>query len=282
VAEQPVSPAEVAHATGRTDIDEKASPARVYDYFLGGTNNYAVDRVWADRAEARYKEAGQDIRHMYRSNRGAVRRAVEYAIREHGIRQIVDIGSGLPTVGNVHEVADDVAPGRCSVLYVDNETIAHAHSDILLDRTADRGRHRAVFADLLDFEELWDNVLEEQVIRADEPVLLMVMAVLHFIGDSERAHAAMAFYRDMLPPGSLLAVSHGTFDGATPEFNDLIKQYGQTTTNAFMRTREEILAFFGDFPLVTPLDYTSHWLNPDPPRVEPWRTHCVAGIGQKA
>jgi S-adenosyl methyltransferase len=281
VTEQPVSPAEVAKVTGRTDVDEKASPARVYDFFLGGTNNYAVDRVWAERAEARYKEAGQDIRHMYRANRGAVRRAVEHAIREHGIRQIIDIGSGLPTVGNVHEVADEVAPGECSVLYVDNETIAHAHSDILLGRTADRARHRAVFANLLEFDTLWDKIVAEQVIRADEPVLLMVMAVLHFIGDTGRAHAAMAYYRKRLPPGSLLAISHGTFEAATPEFHDFIKQYGQTTTNAFMRSREEIMKFFGDFELVTPLDYTSHWLNPDPPDIEPWRTHCVAGIGQK-
>ncbi|WP_236795173.1 SAM-dependent methyltransferase [Amycolatopsis sp. GM8] len=278
---QPVSPDEVARATGRTDVDEKASPARVYDYFLGGTNNYAVDRVWAERAEGRYLESGQNIRHMYRSNRGALGRVVEYAIREHGIRQIVDIGSGLPTVGNVHEVADEIAPGQCSVLYVDNETIAHAHSDILLSRTADPDRHRAVFADLLEFDNLWDKIFAEQVLRPGEPILLLVMAVLHFIGDSAGAHAAMAFYRDMLPPGSLLAISHGTFDGATPEFRDLIEQYGQTTTNAFMRTQDEIITFFGDFPLVTPLDYTSHWLNPDPPNVEPWRTHCVVGIGRK-
>ncbi|GLY64386.1 SAM-dependent methyltransferase [Amycolatopsis taiwanensis] len=282
MSEQPVSPHEIARVTGRTDVDEKASPARVYDYFIGGTNNYAVDRVWADRAAARYKEAGQDIRHIYRSNRGAVRRVVEYAIREHGIRQIVDIGSGLPTAGNVHEVADEVAPGQCSVLYVDNETIAHAHADILLGRAADPARHRAVFADLLEFNNLWEKVVAERVLRLDEPILLMVMAVLHFVGDSDRAERALAYYRDLLPPGSLLAISHGTFEGATPEFHELIKQYVQTTTNAFMRSPEEITRFFGDFPLVTPLDYTSHWLNPEPPEIEPWRSHCLVTIGRKA
>ncbi|KAA9153796.1 polyketide biosynthesis methyltransferase [Amycolatopsis acidicola] len=271
----------MAQATGRTDVGEKASPARVYDYFLGGTNNYAVDRVWADQAEARYRDSGQDVRHIYRSNRGAVRRVVEYAIREHGIRQFVDIGSGLPTVGNVHDVAEKLAPGETRVLYVDNEAIAHAHSDILLARTADPDRHRAVFADLLDFDTLWDKVLAEEVIDPGQPMLLLVMAVLHFVGDSERASAALSYYRDRLPKGSLLALSHGTFAGASPEFHELVSQYVSTTTNAFMRTPEEITSFFGDFELVAPLDYTSHWLNPDPPKIEPWRSHCMVTVGRK-
>jgi O-methyltransferase involved in polyketide biosynthesis len=161
---------------GQLDSIEKPSSARVYDYFLGGRHNYAIDREFAQR---RIEEM-PDIARAMRSNRAFTGRAVRHAL-DAGITQFVDIGSGLPSQGQAHEIADAVAPqARARVIYLDNEPIAHAHAEILLDREADPERHKAVIADFHNTNDLWDKVTDTGLIRLDEPTCLIVTAILHF------------------------------------------------------------------------------------------------------
>jgi hypothetical protein len=290
---EPVSRERLAQVTGRVDVGEKPSPARVYSYALGGEHYYAVDKLFVEQQVA----ANPDYLHILRSNRGAVGRVVEYANREHGITQFIDIGSGLPTDGNVHEVADEVAPGQCVVAYVDNEQIAVAHSEILLSQSADPSRHHAVYANFLQAEELWEQVMAKRGILPDQPICLMLMALLHFVPDEADPEAALAFYREVLPRGSLLAISHITFEeppnpdendeGVLARWRDTVQAYTNTTTAAHFRSRQRIRGFLGDFEVVEEPDWTSHWRVPDPSvlpeeyRTKPWRSQVLVEIGKK-
>ncbi|MEV7098331.1 SAM-dependent methyltransferase [Amycolatopsis sp. NPDC051045] len=231
---------------------DKVSVGRVYDYLLGGTHNYAVDQAFAEQQLAVLPQ----IREFARANRAFLGRAVRYMIA-HGIRQFVDIGSGLPTQGNVHEVADLVAPGECRVVYIDNEPIARAHAQILLEQTADPARHAALDADFFDRDALWTQVRETGLIDPAEPIGMLLVALLHFMPDTRRPHHTLGFYRELLPPGSMLALSHihvAPDDAATQAAGRQVAQAYQQRTNhaAIMRTREQIAAFFGDLPLIEP------------------------------
>jgi hypothetical protein len=154
----------------RRNID-RPSAARVYDCVLGGDHHFDIDREFADRQ----LEVMPDLRRAMIANRGFLGLAVRHAV-SRGVRQFVDVGSGLPTAGNVHEVADQQAPGRCRVVYVDNEPVTHAHADLLLAGTADTRRHRAVRADYLEHDTLWRAVLDTGVIDPDEPICLLVVS----------------------------------------------------------------------------------------------------------
>lgn len=152
---------------------DKPSTARVYDYALGGTNNYAMDREFANKQFARLP----DMKFGMRSNRAFSGRAVEYALGRR-IRQFVDIGSGLPSQGQPHEIADKLVPGEARVVYIDKEPIAHAHSEILLEREADPQRHKAIVADFFDVDLLlWQAVLDTGVIASEEPTCLLATAI---------------------------------------------------------------------------------------------------------
>jgi S-adenosyl methyltransferase len=290
---RPISRDRLVQVTGRIDAGEQPSPARVYSYALGGEHYYAVDRLFVEKQVA----ANPDYLHILRSNRGAVGRVVEYAHRAHGITQFIDIGSGLPTEGNVHEIADEVAPGRCSVVYVDNEQIAVAHSEILLSRSADRNRHHAVYANFLDVEQLWEQVMANGSIQPDRPICLMLMALVHFIPDEARPESALGCYREILPPGSLLAISHITFEEppkpdeddkvVLAKWRDTVQAYTTTTTAAHFRSREHIRGFLGDFEVVEEPEWTSHWRVPDVSvlpeeyRTKPWRSQVLVEVGKK-
>jgi len=290
---KPVSRERLAEITGRTDVGEKASAARVYSYALGGQHWFAVDKAFVEEQVA----ANPDYIHILRSNRSAVGRVVEYAYREHGITQFVDIGSGLPSDGNVHEVADEIADGECTVAYVDNEKIAVAHSEILLADSADVNRHHAVYANFLDAEQLWELVMDRQIIRPDQPICLMLMALVHFIPDEAGPENALAYYREVLPRGSLLAISHIVFEEPTDpdeedqavlaRWRDTVQAYTKTTTAAHFRTRERIRGFLGDFEVVQEPEWTSHWRLPDVSvlpkeyQAKPWRSQVVVEVGKK-
>ncbi|WP_181774151.1 SAM-dependent methyltransferase [Amycolatopsis pittospori] len=231
---------------------DKVSVGRVYDYLLGGTHNYAVDQAFAEKQLAVLPE----IRDFARANRAFLGRAVRYMVAR-GIRQFVDIGSGLPTQGNVHEVADEVAPGECRVVYIDNEPIARAHAQILLEQTADPNRHAALDADFFDRARLWERVMDTGLIDRTQPIGLLLVALLHFMPDEQNPHAALGFHRAMLPPGSLLALSHihvAPEDVRTQTAGRKVaEEYGRRTNHtAIMRTREQIAGFFGDLDLVEP------------------------------
>jgi O-methyltransferase involved in polyketide biosynthesis len=239
----------------------RPSAARVYDYLIGGGHHFAVDREFA---EAKLKRIIPNIADYAIANRQFLGRAVRHAVRS-GYRQFVDIGSGLPSGGNVHEIADREAPGECSVVYVDNEPIAHAYGQLILERKGDPARHRALQGDLLDYRRLWRQVQDTGVIDLDRPVVLLIVAVLHFVKDTAGPDAALAFYRDELPPGSALVLSSMTNEDPANEheaeaLSKLVAFYEETTNPGQLRTRAEFSRFFGDFELVEPgLVYAPAW-----------------------
>ncbi|PRX43628.1 S-adenosyl methyltransferase [Prauserella shujinwangii] len=262
----------------------KVSAGRVYDYLLGGVHHYAVDQRFAEEQLKKLPE----MRDFARSNRAFLGRAVRYAVSQ-GIRQFVDIGSGLPTQGNVHEVAEEAAPGECRVVYIDNEPIAQAHAEILLERTADPARHRALDADFFDGPRLWQLVLDTGVIAEREPIALLAVALLHFMPPETRPERMLAFYRDQLAPGSLVALSHihvPPEDTATlAASREVIESYRkQANSVAQPRSREDIAAFFDGLDLVEPgLVWISEWRpeGADPYRDDPAGSRGLAGVGRK-
>ncbi|EID53070.1 SAM-dependent methyltransferase [Saccharomonospora xinjiangensis] len=266
------------------DLDlSRPSPGRVYDYWLGGSHNYAVDREFAERQLARAPE----IREAVRENRAFLRRAVRFAAAS-GIRQFVDIGSGLPTQGNVHEIADEVDPGAATVVYIDNEPVASAHARILLEDTADPARHRALAGDFFDGPALWERVRAEGL-DPREPICLLTVALLHLLPSERQPESVLAFYRDQLAPGSLLVLSHACLDtgdeAAARTFGRISDDYRTKTAvrgSGGLRNRQEIAEFFGDFELLDPgLVWLPQW-RPDTTFVgDPARTRAVAGVARK-
>jgi len=260
---------------------DKPSSARIYDYLLGGEHNYAIDREFAERQRA----LAPDMPRGMRSNRDFIGRAVRLALAR-GIRQFVDIGAGLPSQGQAHEVADAVDPDAgARVVYVDNEQIAHAHADILLHDAADPTRHKAVYADFSHTEELWDRVLDTGVIDPHEPVCLLITAILHFMPDQQGPHGTLAAYRDNLAPGSMLVLSH-ICDGLDSEHHqEVIKNYSKTTNPACFRTHAEVTEFFDGWELVTPgVVWAVEWRpdeNAEPWQGDPARCGYLAGVGIK-
>ncbi|MGW7532158.1 SAM-dependent methyltransferase [Amycolatopsis sp. NPDC054798] len=264
---------------------DRPSAARIYDYFIGGTTNYAIDRVFAEKVRERLPLMGD----YCRTSRQFLGRAVRQSVRE-GIRQFVDIGSGLPTAGNVHEVADDERPEHdTSVLYLDNEPVALAHSQVLLADTADEERHQAMAADLLQPAELWDRVADSDVIDVRKPVALIVNAVLHFIKDEQDPDGILEFYRKQLAPGSLLILSQMTNENPVDDNErqalvDIIKYYESTTNPGILRTKKEFERFFGGWPLLEPgLVYAPAW-HPDADTVfakAPSESRVIGGVARK-
>jgi O-methyltransferase involved in polyketide biosynthesis len=251
-------------ATGISSVDRPSS-ARIYDYFLGGDHNYAIDRAFAEKQTQQVPHIGQAMR----SNRQFVGRAVRYAL-EAGVRQFIDIGSGLPSQGQAHEIADEEYPdAHARVVYIDNEQIAHAHSEILLDQDADPGRHAAVFGDYHDFRHLWKQIMATGLIKPDEPTCLLVTAILHFMPPETKPERAMAYYRDKLAPGSMLVLSHGSADIGNVRAREVAANYSKTTNPAFLRGRDEFATFFGDWHMVDPgVVWTVEW-RPDDNEL-PW------------
>lgn len=264
---------------------DKPSAARVYDYFIGGHTNYAVDRLFAEKVRERLPLIGD----YCRASRQYLGRAVRECVRA-GIRQFVDLGSGLPTAGNVHEIADDERPEHdVRVLYLDNEPVALAHSQILLARTADPERHQALAADMLQPGELWERVLDSDVIDTAQPIGLILSAVLHFIEDDQDPDGMLAFYRAQLPPGSLLVLSQMTDENPADEEEkqalvDLITYYAATTNPGVLRTMAEFERFFGGWPLLQPgLGYVPAF-HPDAETVfadAPSESRVIGGIARK-
>lgn len=246
------------------DVDlKKPSVARIYDYLLGGDANWAVDREFARRLEDRYPL----IKRLALANRQFLDRAVRYLV-DQGIRQFVDIGSGVPTMGNTHEAADSVAPGECHVVYVDHEAVAVAHSQALLHEHGDPRRHAAISADLRDPDHLWCEVEKTGVIDLSEPIGLMIIAVLHVQQNDENGvdigPRSVTHYRNLLPSGSYLAISHATDDGVPDALAevmaDIKTMYDNNSSPVVWRSREDIASLFDDFVLDEPgLAWAPQW-----------------------
>ena len=218
--------------------------ARVYDYWLGGKDNFAVDREAAEQVVAAYPGILRDVR----AQRAFLARAVEYLAGVVGVRQFLDIGTGIPTVDNTHEVAQDVEPG-CRVVYVDNDPMVLAHARALLVGTTAPTAY--VDADLRDT----GTVLAEaaRLLDFSEPVAVMLISVLHLIPDEDDPHAIVARLMEAMPSGSWLALSHPARDVHRQQVTEAASRFNQLApAKATLRTRAQILRFFDDLELLEP------------------------------
>jgi O-methyltransferase involved in polyketide biosynthesis len=247
---EPMSSNDPAFVPEGVDL-ERPNAARIYDWFLGGDANWAIDREFGAKAV----ETFPMIKTIARVGRDFLGRGVRYMANQ-GITQFLDLGSGVPTVGNVHEVADSVHPGsRC--VYVDNEPVAVAHSQILLERDGDLNRHAVLHGDLRNPEEIWNRAMETGILDPRQPIGLIINGVLYFVPDEEDPYGIVATYRDLLPSGSYFLSSHMTTDGVSQEGEDgsrdkIREQYKQSSTPFHVRTRAEFTRFFDGFELVEP------------------------------
>ena len=237
------------------EIDtSRPHPARIYDYLLGGKDNYEVDREAGDQLTA----VAPEVRIGVRANRAFLRRAVEYVVGS-GVRQILDIGTGLPTSPNVHEIARDVAPD-VRIAYVDNDPIVNTYAHTFLGGVGDTS---VVLADLRDPRAVLDHPDVRRVIDFDEPVALLLVAVLHFLTDAERPGEVVATLRDALPAGSYLVLSHATDDFA--DRSEAQAVYRKATATLSLRSRARIERFFDGFDLIEPGVAQVPFWRPDAP-----------------
>lgn len=228
-----------------TEIDtSKAHPARMYDFYLGGKDNYPADQQAAGEVIKRAPE----IRDIARVNRDFLGRAVRFLADEAGIRQFIDIGTGIPTAGNVHEVAGRVAP-EARVVYIDNDPIVNVHANALLTGQGSTG---IVLADLRDPAAILAHPTVRQLIDFSQPVALLLIAILHFVRDDEDPAGLVATLRDALPPGSYLALSHVTGDFRSRAASDAMDVYNQATSSVTLRSHNQIAGFFSGWDLVEP------------------------------
>lgn len=225
----------------------KPSVSRMYDYYLGGSHNFEVDR----RAARQVLALVPGTPKLAQANRAFMRRAVRHVAAE-GVTQFLDIGSGIPTFGNVHEVAREAAGPAARVVYVDNDPVAVAHSRAVL---ADEAGADIAAADLREPRALLASEPVRRLLDLDRPVALLLVAVLHFFDDRDRPHEALATLRDALAPGSFLILTHASADGS-PETSDegagVVDIYRREGATLALRSAAEINRFFDGFDLVEP------------------------------
>ena len=236
----------------------QANIARVYDYWLGGSHNFRADQ---DVARAMIA-VDPNIRAMMRANRAFLGRAVRYLVREAGIRQFLDIGSGIPTEQNVHEVAQAAASGS-RVVYVDNDEVAVAHSRLMLEDNPDA---TVIQADLREPAKILADPETQLLIDFAQPVALLLLAVLHFVPDEADPARIMATLRDAVSPGSYLVICHACRDVRPDTADNATAVYtSRVPAQLRVRTRDEIAALFDGFTLVEPgLVWIPEW-RPDSP-----------------
>jgi hypothetical protein len=268
------------HGLPAEEIDtSRPHPARMYDYYLGGRDNYEVDREAAQRVIDLFPDAVPSAV----ANRAFMRRAVRY-MAESGVRQIIDIGTGIPTSPNTHQVAQAVSPD-VRVAYVDNDPIVATHAGAHLLGAGNTG---FFLADLRDPESILGHPTLDKLIDFDQPVGLMLVAILHFVRDEEDPAGLVAAYRDALPAGSHLVLSHGTHDfhPVEPDSEAATDIYRsrQATATLTLRPLERIRDYFGDFTLVEPgLVQPPLWRPDGPPPTAEELSHIgfYGGVGRK-
>jgi hypothetical protein len=224
----------------------RPSPARLYDYFLGGTNNFPVDREAAEYLKARIP----DVADALWANRGFHGRAAVWMAR-HGIRQFLDIGSGLPTQNNTHESVHRIDP-EARVVYVDNDPMVAAHAGALL---AADGTTAVILADLREPDALLSHPDLLRLIDLAEPVGVVMTDVMHFVADNEDPWGLVARYMAAVPPGSYLALSHGTNENLPPAQTQATEEtMAKSTATVHPRSRAEVERFFAGLELVSPYE----------------------------
>ncbi|MBL7253541.1 SAM-dependent methyltransferase [Paractinoplanes lichenicola] len=266
-------------AAARTIDTSVPHPARRYDYWLGGKDNFAADRESADAIEAKFP----GMRAGIRANRAVLRRMTTYLAAEAGLRQFLDIGTGLPTADNTHEVAQRIDP-HSRVLYVDNDPLVMSHARALLTGSP-QGATDYIEADLRDPQAILDAARERQALDLTRPVALMLIAVLHFVrpGHGE-AQAIVRTLLDALPAGSCLAVTHFTTDFMPPE--ERVRYQGMLDSgisDIWPRDRSAFTALFDGLELVEPgVELISRW-RPDAAGddTDPSRISIYGAVGRK-
>jgi len=229
----------------RVDV-RKAYPARRYDYWLGGKDNFAADRRSGDAVE----EVVPTIRLSIIENRRFLQRAVRFLV-EAGIGQFLDIGSGMPTDANTHEVAQAITP-QSRVVYVDNDPIVVSHARALL-RSSPQGRTEYVEADLRAPQDILQSPQLRATLDMGRPVGLLLLAVLHFVPDHDDPYGLVAQLAAAMPPGSYLVMSHGTYDPLPAEAISRLEQVNAVTAVRWRaRSRDEFARFFVGLELVSP------------------------------
>jgi hypothetical protein len=251
----------------------RPSVARMYDYYLDGKDNFAVDRAAAEQVAA----SMPDVREVALENRAFLRRAVRF-MAAAGIRQFIDIGAGLPTAGNTHEVAQQAAPDS-RVVYADSDPMVLTHGRALL---ATNRSTTVVGAVMRRPAEVLEHPETRRLIDFEQPVGVLLIAMTHFLPDTERDHV-MGALREAMAPGSHLALTHGTGDFHDPEALEAVERvYRATPTPGYFRTHAEILRFFDGFELVEPGLAAADGWRPDSNEVTVAPTGWLyAGVGRK-
>jgi len=266
-----------AWAPDEIDI-ERPSVARMYDYFLGGSHNFACDRELAEQA----MEVFPDAPHVVRANRSFLYRAVT-TLCELGIDQFLDLGSGIPTVGNVHEVAAARAGTR--TVYVDSDPVAVAHASALLATTP---QVSVLHADLRDPEAVLFDAVRAGGLDLSRPVGVLLVSVLPFVPDDDDPAGIVAAYRDGTVPGSYVAVSHGTNDYKPKVVGEIESVYSRTTQPGVFRSKAEVAGILAGYEMLEPgLVDLIHWrpdvgaLSADPLGGDVARYSLIGGVGRR-
>jgi hypothetical protein len=278
--------------TYRLDL-ERPSLARVYDFLLEGSSHWLVDRAFGEALLDQFPE----FRAIARANHQFVNRAVRHLVRL-GVRQFVNIGSGVLSERNTHQVADESA--TCRVVYVDNDPIAIANTELLLDQEGDPDRHAVVDADLRDPDQVWERVLRTKIINPARPLAVLMFSVMHGLkpgpdetSTDDEAVRLVARFRDRIPVGSYLGISHVAYDDLPEQLPEKLRELRALYrkwcgAGIDSRSKKGIEAFLGDFELVEPgLTWISEW-HPESSGdtaidVFPTPAHSVVwgGIGRK-
>ena len=253
----------------------KASAARIYDYFLGGAHNFAVDR----EAAQKLLQAFPGTPLISQTNRAFLHRTVSYLVSQ-GVHQFIDLGAGIPTVGSVHETAQGEDP-TARVLYVDHDPVAVAHSRLILGESTST---QVVQADLRQPNDILSAARSSDVIDLTQPVAVLMLAVLHFLSDDDDPAGVIGVFRDAVVPGSALVISHTTDEGRKSEGQQVKEVYRSTTDPLHFRSREQIVSLFTGWDLVDPgLVWVPQWRPTwTDDTLDPTASTILGGVARKA
>jgi O-methyltransferase involved in polyketide biosynthesis len=236
-----------AEPRGRNGFDARvAHPARVYDYWLGGKDNFEADRIAGEQTIAAYPA----IRASARANRAFMARSVRFLAGQAGLRQFLDLGTGLPTASNTHEVAQAIAP-ESRIVYVDNDPLVLSHARALLTSNPE-GATAYLDADLRDTGQILEQAA--RTLDFTKPVAIMLLAILHYIPDLDQARQIVTRLVSAVPPGSYLVISHAASDIAPEQMAEMIRRMNQHLAegNHVARPREVVARFFGGLEVLEP------------------------------
>ncbi|WP_314172809.1 SAM-dependent methyltransferase [Streptomyces winkii] len=263
--------------SGFSEIDtSRPHAARLYDYYLGGKDWFPVDRDAAEQVKKVFPVAETGAR----ANRDFMHRVTRHLAREHGVRQFLDIGTGIPTSPNLHQVAQETAP-ECRVVYADHDPLVLEYADALMHSTAE-GRTAYVQADFRH-----DSVLDTREVREtldlDRPVALSLLALLHFVPDGNRPREIVRAMLGRLAPGSFLVLSHATADfDDEGHLEQVTKIYEEGGTAVQIRSAAEIAAFFDGLEMIEPgLTPTHRWRPDAPSTITDAEAFIYAGAARK-